>query len=115
VGKPDYILQRRGQTIPVEVKPGRQESQPYPSDIMQLAAYCLLIEDVNGVRPPYGLLRYAHTTFQVRYDRRLRDDLLAILTEMQTADPLVSAIRSHDDQGRCGGCGFVGQCTQALR
>ncbi len=56
-GKPDYLLDIRGSTIPFEVKPGRRAAQPYESDPMQLAAYCLLVEETSGDAPPYGLLR----------------------------------------------------------
>src|SRR5437763_1640343 len=54
-GKPDYILQGRDGVIPVEVKPLRQAEQPYESDILQLAAYCLLLEEAWDETPPYGL------------------------------------------------------------
>ena len=61
-GKPDYLLDVRGNTIPVEVKPRRRAPRPYESDLMQLAAYCLLVEETIGTAPPYGLLRYAERT-----------------------------------------------------
>ena len=114
VGKPDYLMDAGRYLIPVEVKPGRRAAEPYPSDLMQLAAYCLLVEETSGARPPYGLLRYAETTFKVRFDDRLRSDLLAVLDEMRTADAAVASQRSHQQQGRCRGCGFVRHCTQAL-
>jgi len=114
VGKPDYLIAHGRESIPVEVKPGRQASEPYPSDIMQLAAYCLLVEETSGVRPRYGLLRYAHTTFRVQFDARLRDELIMLLEEMRQPDPAVSAARSHDQPARCAACGFVAQCDEAL-
>ena len=114
VGKPDYLMDAGRYLIPVEVKPGRRAAEPYPSDLMQLAAYCLLVEETSGARPPYGLLRYAETTFKVRFDDRLRSDLLAVLDEMQTADAAVASHRSHQQPGRCRGCGFVRHCNQAL-
>jgi hypothetical protein len=55
-GKPDYILRRREGLIPVEVKPGRRAHSPFQADVMQLAAYCLLVEESSGQAPPYGLL-----------------------------------------------------------
>jgi hypothetical protein len=76
MGKPDYLLQRREGLIPVEVRPTRRAKQPYESDMMQLAAYCLLVEVCLGERPPYGLLRYANHTFRIDYDDALRDDAL---------------------------------------
>ena len=60
VGKPDYVIQTRHGLIPIEAKPTRTASAPYASDVAQLLAYCLLIEETIGQPPPYGLLRYAH-------------------------------------------------------
>lgn len=113
IGKPDYLIEVRGGLVPVEVKPGRRASRPYASDLLQLAAYCLLVEDQTGRRPPYGLLRYADTTFRVRYDDDLRSELIAVLAEMRAATPAAGQ-RSHKDPARCRGCGFVRQCDQAL-
>ena len=114
VGKPDYLVAGRRGLIPVEVKPGRRAAAPYPSDVMQLAAYCLLVEETTGQRPPFGWLRYAGATFKVRYDDRLRSDLLGVLREMQAADAVVASRRSHRRHARCAGCGFVQICDQAL-
>ncbi len=114
VGKPDYIVHVGSHLIPIEVKPGRRAAEPYASDMMQLAAYCLLVEETAGARPPYGLLCYASGTFKVRFDDRLRDDLIEVLDEMHTADAAVTSRRSHNQAARCGGCGFVRQCDQAL-
>lgn len=113
IGKPDYILRlRNGSVVPVEVKPTRRAATPYTSDIMQLAAYCLLLEDVTGVAPPYGLLRYAEQTFQIDWDDALRDDLLQILDEMRSLQAW-PAVRNapmpppqHDMTVRCDNCGF---------
>jgi CRISPR-associated exonuclease Cas4 len=42
-GKPDYLVEKNGQIIPVEVKSGRAPEAPYDSHIYQLAAYCILV------------------------------------------------------------------------
>ena len=114
VGKPDYLLAAGRYLVPVEVKPGRRATEPYLSDLMQLAAYCLLVEETTGARPPYGLLRYAQATFKVRFDDRVRGDLIALLEEMRAVDHPLAAQRSHHQAARCRGCGFVRQCDQAL-
>ncbi len=114
VGKPDYLLERGRQLIPIEVKPDRLAREPYPSDVMQLAAYCLLVEETSGVRPAYGLLRYAHQTFKIRFDDRLRQDLLRLVEEMRSADPLITSIRSHREARRCAGCGFHSTCEEVM-
>jgi CRISPR-associated exonuclease Cas4 len=113
-GKPDYVLDIRGATIPVEVKPGRRAARPYESDLMQLAAYCLLVEEINGAAPPYGLLRYAEHTFRLDYTPLVRDELLALLDEMRDCLQEPDCARSHDDLWRCQGCGFFEQCDEAL-
>jgi CRISPR-associated exonuclease Cas4 len=113
-GKPDYLLDLRGQTIPVEVKPGRRAPRPYESDLMQLAAYCLLIEETSGSAPPYGLLRYAEQTFRLDYTERVRTDLLALLDDMRADLGADDCARSHDDPRRCRSCGFLEQCDDAL-
>jgi CRISPR-associated exonuclease Cas4 len=113
-GRPDYLLDIRGSTIPVEVKPGRRAARPYESDLMQLAAYCLLVEETSGAAPPYGLLRYAERTFRLDYTERVRDELLALLDELRAVLREPDCARSHDDPRRCQGCGFFEQCDEAL-
>jgi CRISPR-associated exonuclease Cas4 len=113
-GKPDYLIEQRGRTIPVEVKPGRTATNPYDSDLMQLAAYCLLIEETENQPPPYGLLRYANTTFRLNYTPTLREELLAILDEMNDLLDVADVERSHDDPRRCRGCGFREICGDEL-
>ncbi|MFV9507014.1 MAG: CRISPR-associated protein Cas4 [Oscillochloridaceae bacterium umkhey_bin13] len=113
-GRPDYLIERRGQTIPVELKPGRRAQQPYESDLMQLAAYCLLVEETTGQPPPYGLLRYADATFRLAYTATVRAELLAILDEMHDLLEADDVARSHTEAGRCAGCGFVEICEDAL-
>jgi CRISPR-associated exonuclease Cas4 len=114
VGKPDYLLDLRGQIIPVEVKPARRATRPYESDLMQLAAYCVLVEETSGVAPPYGLLRYAERTFRLDYSEQAREEVLAILDEMRAELDEPDCDRSHDDQRRCLNCGFFEQCDQAI-
>jgi CRISPR-associated exonuclease Cas4 len=114
VGKPDYLLDMRGRTVPVEVKPGRRAARPYESDLMQLATYCVLVEETSGQPPPFGLLRYAEHTFRLDYTPQIRDDVLALVAEMRIALDQVVCDRSHDDVARCYGCGFYEVCDQAL-
>lgn len=113
-GRPDYLISVRGRTIPVEVKPGRTAAAPYDSDLMQLAAYCVLVEETTGQPPPYGLLRYAGRTFRLDYTERVRDELLALLDEMRDALGATDCPRSHDEARRCRACGFSEQCDEAL-
>ncbi|MBC8160580.1 MAG: CRISPR-associated protein Cas4 [Roseiflexaceae bacterium] len=113
-GKPDYVIERRGALIPVEVKPGRQSPVPYESDLMQLAAYCVLIEETEDTPPPYGLLRYAERTFQLDYTPQVRAEVLDLIDEMRAALDQADCQRSHDEARRCQSCGFFEVCEDAL-
>lgn len=114
VGKPDYIVRRGADLIPVEVKPLRRAKRPYESDIYQLLAYCLLIERTYGKRPPYGLLRYATQTFRIDYDDDMAAGVIDIVMHMHTLHDEADVPRSHNSVSRCRGCGFWQQCEQSL-
>ncbi len=113
-GKPDYLIERGGRIIPVELKPGRRATRPYDLDLMQLAAYCLLVEETSGQAPPYGILRYAEESFQLRYTPAVRAELLEIIGEMRELLGAEDAGRSHSEPGRCAGCGFADICEDSL-
>lgn len=112
-GRPDYVVRRGRTMVPVEVKPGRRAAEPYESDVLQLAAYCLLVSEAAGRRVPYGLLRYRDTTFRIPYTRRLEQRLLQTLDTMR-AQMAAAPDRSHDDPIRCRRCGLREVCGQAL-
>ncbi len=114
VGKPDYLLETRAGLIPVELKPSRRAKTPYAGDLMQLAAYCLLVEDATQQAPPYGLLRYATHTFRMPYTAAVRADLLALLDELRQDRDADEVARSHQQAARCRGCGFYTQCEDRL-
>src|SRR5207244_12368460 len=57
----DLVATRQG-LVPVELKPTRTDSEPQESHLLQVLAYCLLLEDAEGKPPPYGLLRYQSET-----------------------------------------------------
>jgi CRISPR-associated exonuclease Cas4 len=117
-GRPDYLVQRRNDLIPVEVKSGRAPADsPYPSHILQLAAYCLLVEETYGQRPPYGLVLYADNAeqaYEIDYTPDLEDELLNILDEMRLALDEDDAPRDHEQVARCRACGYRRACDQAL-
>jgi CRISPR-associated exonuclease Cas4 len=113
-GRPDYLLEQRGQYIPVEVKPTRRASQPYDSDTMQLAAYCRLVETHYGVRPTHGILRYASHTFEIPYTPQLEQHLADTLNLMAEAERTSIAHRSHEQPARCRSCSQRAQCDESL-
>jgi len=114
VGKPDYVLDTYDGTVPVEVKPSRRAAEPYESDVLQLAAYCLLLEEAEAQAPPYGLLRYAEHTFRIAYTPALRAQLLDTLAAMRADAAADGVDRSHRQAARCRACGFWDDCEQRL-
>ena len=113
-GKPDYLVADGNDIIPVEVKSGQAHGQPYLSHPLQLAAYCLLVEECYGRRPPYGILKYANHAFEVDYTQELEDDLLATLDDMRADLADGSASRDHDEPSRCQACGYRERCDERL-
>jgi CRISPR-associated exonuclease Cas4 len=113
-GRPDYVAADGSDLIPIEVKSARAPTQPHDSHILQLAAYCLLVGESAGRRPPYGILRYADRTFEIDYTRELENELLALLEEMREDLWAGDAPRSHDDPRRCAACGYREACSESL-
>ncbi len=113
-GKPDYLVERGGKIIPVEVKSGRAPEAPYDSHIYQLASYCLLVEKTMGKRPPYGIIHYANRDFAVDYTPALEAALLDILGDMRRDEYRSAVDCSHSSPARCLGCGYRKICDQRL-
>jgi CRISPR-associated exonuclease Cas4 len=113
-GKPDYLVADGADVIPVEVKSGCAPAQPYESHVLQLAAYCLLVEECYGRQPPYGIVKYDDRTFEVDYTPELEEELLTILEDMEVDLAEGDAPRSHDEARRCRACGYRAQCSQSL-
>jgi CRISPR-associated exonuclease Cas4 len=113
-GRPDYLVKRKGHWIPVEVKSGWSPSVPYESHVLQLAAYCILVERSTGQRPPYGILKYRNRSYEIEYTPQLENDLMNLLVEMRHQMRRGEAERSHDEPGRCARCGYRSMCDQAV-
>lgn len=117
-GRPDYLVRNAGDVIPVEIKSGRVPVRgPYSSHILQLAAYCLLIEEAYGHRPSYGIILYAddaNRAYEIDYSVALEEGLLDILDEMRCALAEGAAPRDHDEIARCQACSYRVSCDQSL-
>jgi len=112
-GRPDYLVERSGRLVPVEVKSARAPLGPYPSHVLQLAAYCALVHATYGKRPEYGIVKYADRTFSIDYSLSLENELLDLLAEMRRAERQ-KPDRSHESVNRCRACGFHQICDQKL-
>jgi CRISPR-associated exonuclease Cas4 len=113
-GKPDYLVEKDGKFIPVEVKTGRTPAAPYDSHIFQVAVYCLLVQKTYGKRPPYGILHYPDRDFAVDYTPALESALLDLLVSIHRDEHRPDVARSHNDPQRCRACGYRSTCDQKL-
>jgi CRISPR-associated exonuclease Cas4 len=116
VGRPDYLIKTEQGIIPVEVKSTTcpPDGRPYDSHLAQLAAYCLLVEDVLKASVPYGIIRYRDRELRVDYTDEMRDGIIALLGEIKDARPAEDVHRSHEDERRCRGCSMREVCTESL-
>ena len=114
-GKPDYLVRDQKAIIPVEVKSSSAPATPREGHILQLAVYCLLVEENLGQRPSHGLIQYADRTFTVDYTDELRENTLRTLGEMRLAAELPSGPhRSHHNPRHCASCGVRDACDERL-
>ena len=113
-GTPDYVVRTPNGLVPVELKPARNDPEPRDSHLLQVLAYCLLLEDTNGKPPPYGLLRYNSGTFKVDYNKETRAYLLSVMDEMRQAASAPEVHRNHDNPHRCRACGYRSICEESL-
>jgi CRISPR-associated exonuclease Cas4 len=108
-GWPDQLV-RVGRTfIPVEQKPRARRLQP--SYMLQVAAQCLLVQEVYGVRPPYGLLVVAGGSQQrVEFSPALERRLLDTMAQMRALLSAGTAPEPCWVAAKCRGCGFRETC-----
>ncbi|HYG11242.1 MAG TPA: CRISPR-associated protein Cas4 [Pyrinomonadaceae bacterium] len=116
VGRPDYLVRTEEGVVPVEAKSTTCPANgvPYESHLMQLACYCLLVEETTGAGVPFGVIRYRDRQLRVDYTDELRAALLALLAEMREARRAADVHRSHDERARCAACSYREICDESL-
>lgn len=82
VGKPDFIVKDGDNYIPVEVKTGRTPSEPYQNHVMQLMAYCLLVEENYDQAPIGGFLKYPEKEFKILYTPEAKEAVISLAQEI---------------------------------
>jgi CRISPR-associated exonuclease Cas4 len=113
-GKPDYIVNVKGQYIPVEVKTGITD-KPYRNHVMQLATYCLLLEEKYYQAVPFGVLVYGNgRQFKIPFEPYLKGQITTTLEEMRTKLATGSIVRKHDSIAKCQYCSLRIHCSQRI-
>jgi CRISPR-associated exonuclease Cas4 len=113
-GRPDAVVMDGDHHIPVELKTGRVPRGPLFSHILQVVAYCVLLEEEDGRPPPYGIIRYGDTAFEIEYNEDQKKLLLQKLGEMRAAIVQGGAHRNHNRPGKCVHCSRRGACPERL-
>ena len=103
-GKPDYLIVEKGLVAPVEVKPTRESERPWLRDVVQLAAYCLLVDETHLHFAGYGYLRYANRTFRIEFTDTMRSELLRTAERLRADLSADDVDPDHDDPRRCVRC-----------
>ncbi len=112
VGRPDELrVIPDGRWVPVELKSrSTPRSGPPLSHLVQVAAYCLLVEETTGRAPPYGLLRYGDGgELRIDWTPELRQRLLDLRRELA----LPYDGRALPSPGRCSRCAWRWACDQS--
>jgi len=115
IGKPDYIIYKEGSIIPVEIKSSKLTMhKPYTSHLIQLIAYCYLIEQTYSFTPPYGELHYPNKQFKIFYHLKNKKFLLDTLQLIQRKKKEKTINRNHNNLAKCSHCGYRSICDQSL-
>lgn len=112
-GKPDYIIKSNEDYIPVEEKSSDLD-RPKFSHVMQITAYCMLIEDKYGSPPPYGVLKYKKRQFKIPYEERWKNMVIKIREDMIRDMKRGEAHRNHNSKNKCLHCARRDYCPEKL-
>ncbi len=112
IGKPDYVVQAPdGRPIPVELKLNVYDaSAPYNNHVVQLGAYCLILEDYFEQAPTHGILRYADRDFTVEYTPALRRKVIKLLAQMEQCSEREPPPLKNQKAVKCRKCTFQAIC-----
>lgn len=105
----DHLL-RVGETyVPVEQKPSARRL--HQSHILQLGALCLLVQEVYGVRPPYGVVVLADGTQErVAFTEELERGVLRTMAEMRRVLAAGEPSGPRWLASKCHACGYRPIC-----
>ncbi|MEO8973367.1 MAG: CRISPR-associated protein Cas4 [Ktedonobacteraceae bacterium] len=112
VGKPDYVVQTPdGRPIPVELKLNVHDATiPFENHKVQVAAYCLILEDYFEQPPTHGILRYADNEFTIEYTPALRKKVIRLLSEMERCSERQPPPLASQRVNKCRICTFQAVC-----
>jgi CRISPR-associated exonuclease Cas4 len=113
VGKPDYVVQLAdGRPVPIELKLNvHNATMPYSNHQVQVAAYCLILEDYFAQLPTHGILRYADREFTIEYTPAMRRKVIRLLEQMARCSEQELPQLTRQRVAKCRVCAFQPICT----
>jgi CRISPR-associated exonuclease Cas4 len=114
-GRPDALVRTpSGELISVERKKARAPRRPYDGDLIQAAAYCVLMEEHYGQAPAFMRIQYADRWFEEPYTPETKQWVLRTCERLRHARRQSDCSRSHHMAAKCRNCGQRPNCGQAL-
>lgn len=109
VGRCDHLLRVGGAYVPVEQKPSSRRLQQ--SHILQVGALCMLVHEVYGVRPPYGVVVLAGGAQErVAFTEELERGVLRTMAQMRRMLENGEAPGPRWVPAKCRACGYHPVC-----
>lgn len=112
-GKPDYIIRFNDDYIPVEEKSSKATSPPFPH-VIQITAYCMIVEDVYKTIPSYGIIRYRQEEFKIPYEKRWKQIVVSLREKLLVDKEKNEAHRNHNNERKCEHCLLKEVCPEKL-
>jgi CRISPR-associated exonuclease Cas4 len=113
-GRPDLVRRLPdGRRVPIELKSRpAPPAGPRPSHRIQVAVYCLLLEESSGVAPPFGVVRYGDgVEFRIPWNAAARAEILRLRAELDR--PYDG--RATPSAAKCARCGWRAVCDVRAR
>ena len=111
VGRCDHLLRVGDEYVPVEQKPTARRLQP--SHILQVGALCLLVHDVYGVRPPYGVVVLADGSHErVTFSEELERGVVRTMADMRRILATGEPPGPRWVGAKCRACGYHPVCWE---
>jgi CRISPR-associated exonuclease Cas4 len=112
VGKPSFVLRLSdGRFVPIAVqKEAINGMQPEGHHALQVAAYCLILEDYTEEPITHGILRYPDREFTIDYTPTLRKKVIRTLQEMSVCNEQHPPALQKQKAAKCRTCPFQPMC-----
>ena len=112
VGRCDHLLRVGNAYLPVEQKPSARRLQQ--SHILQVGALCLFVQDVYGIRLPYGVVVLADRSQErVTFSDELERGVVRTMAEMRRILATADAPGPRWAAAKCRACGYHPVCWSA--